>query len=152
MSIAQGRISLSTLCLAWVLLDQTGQTVTLSGSTSLQSTGCVTSVSMMSGPFNPAANIGLPDTMEQQFPMYDNHYNTYSRLAGPTSHFDGVAFWYRPDNTESVYERDPSGYGQPVHLPTSAMETANVKHRRTRSGCFTCRGRRVKVCYYPSFA
>lgn len=24
-----------------------------------------------------------------------------------------------------------------------------VKHRRTRSGCFTCRGRRVKVCNAP---
>lgn len=25
----------------------------------------------------------------------------------------------------------------------------NVKHRRTRSGCFTCRQRRVKVSFFP---
>jgi hypothetical protein len=99
----------------------------------------------MSGHYNPPTNMGMPDMMEQQFPMYDNSYNTYPRLAGPPSHFDGVAFWFRRDNSEPVYDPDTSDiYGQQVHLPT--MEAANVKHRRTRSGCFTCRSRRVKVC------
>lgn len=100
----------------------------------------------MSGPFDPLANGGLPDMMDQGFPVYDDHYNSYPRLTGPTSHFDGVAFWYRPNQADSVYERDPSVYNQRIAVPANAMESANVKHRRTRSGCFTCRSRRVKVC------
>ena len=99
----------------------------------------------MSGPYDPTPSLALTDIMEQSFPMYDNHYNSYPRLAGPPSHFDGVAFWYRPSNTDQVYESDPSGYGQRVALPANAMEASSIKHRRTRSGCFTCRSRRVKV-------
>jgi hypothetical protein len=112
---------------------------------SLSRTDCVTLEFIMSGPFDPTANVSLPDMMDQGFPMYDNHYNSYPRLAGPTSHFDGVAFWYRPNNTEPVYERESSGYNQGIALPANTMEASSVKHRRTRSGCFTCRSRRVKV-------
>jgi hypothetical protein len=32
----------------------------------------------------------------------------------------------------------------------SAPGLDHIKHRRTRSGCFTCRNRRVKVSYNPS--
>jgi hypothetical protein len=32
----------------------------------------------------------------------------------------------------------------------SNQGSEHVKHRRTRSGCYTCRSRRVKVCAYPS--
>lgn len=79
--------------------------------------------------------------------MYNNQYNNgqYQRLGGPSSHFDGVAFWYRPDAQEPIYDRDPSLYNQTAGLPPNAMEVTGVKHRRTRSGCFTCRSRRVKV-------
>lgn len=45
---------------------------------------------------------------------------------------------------------EPSlGYNQPKSQKSRKKASSNldpVKHRRTRSGCFTCRSRRVKVC------
>ena len=77
--------------------------------------------------------------------MYDNQYNNqYHRLNGPSSHHEGVAFWYRPTQ-EPIYEHDGTMFDDVSGLQTGNMESANVKHRRTRSGCFTCRSRRVKV-------
>lgn len=35
--------------------------------------------------------------------------------------------------------------GRRKSASAAAAETEQIKHRRTRSGCFTCRGRRVKV-------
>lgn len=35
-----------------------------------------------------------------------------------------------------------------IHQPIPPS-TDHVKHRRTRSGCYTCRGRRVKVLKAP---
>ena len=87
----------------------------------------------------------MGDMMDQGYPMYDNNFTLYPRLTGPPSHFDGVAFWYRPNNVDSVYERDPAVYARGTALSGNSMEVSGVKHRRTRSGCFTCRSRRVKV-------
>ena len=86
--------------------------------------------------------------MDTSYPVYDGTFNTaYPRLSGPPTHFDGVAFWYNPTTTEQLYDREASLFGgRGVPMPTAGMEAAGVKHRRTRSGCFTCRSRRVKVC------
>ncbi|ETN47009.1 uncharacterized protein HMPREF1541_01199 [Cyphellophora europaea CBS 101466] len=101
----------------------------------------------MSGFFEPSTNVP-PGHMNDPggYQMYNNQYNNgqYPRLGGPNSHFDGVAFWYRPETQEPIYERDPSLYNQAIGLPQNTMEATGVKHRRTRSGCFTCRSRRVK--------
>lgn len=61
--------------------------------------------------------------------------------AGP-SHLEGAAFWYRRDISEVVYDPDSTLSERGPVLP--GLENA-PKHRRTRSGCFTCRSRRVKV-------
>ena len=61
-------------------------------------------------------------------------------LFGPQTHLEGIAFWYRVDQAESMPRRQ--------HIlknrPNSTPGTDSVKHRRTRNGCFTCRNRRVK--------
>jgi hypothetical protein len=64
-----------------------------------------------------------------------------SRLPLPPDHLSNSAFWYRPDTSLPVAERQ-----EIVHLSHGGMAGAEAaKHRRTRSGCFTCRSRRVKV-------
>ena len=45
--------------------------------------------------------------------------------------------------TKKLDMDDPSVSDSVSDLPTS--ENNYVKHRRTRSGCYTCRSRRVKV-------
>lgn len=63
-----------------------------------------------------------------------------SWIFGPPTNLEGIAFWYRPDQSESMPRRQ--------HIlknrPSSTAGTDSVKHRRTRNGCFTCRNRRVK--------
>lgn len=57
------------------------------------------------------------------------------RSFGHFSGFPGSSFSFQPPA--------PKGRRKSATLATSDAE--QVKHRRTRSGCFTCRGRRVKV-------
>lgn len=101
----------------------------------------------MSGPYDHGMNMPIPNMMDPNYSSYDGNFNTtYPRLSGPPSHFDGVAFWYNPTATDQLYEGDASMFNsQGVALPAAGMEPVSVKHRRTRSGCFTCRSRRVKV-------
>jgi hypothetical protein len=97
----------------------------------------------MSGYYNPSN--GGPNEPIPQYPMYDNQYNNqYHRLNGPSSHHDGVAFWYRPP-PEPLYEHDAAMFSDGTGMQPNAMEAAAIKHKRTRSGCYTCRSRRVKV-------
>jgi len=65
-----------------------------------------------------------------------------SRIQLPPDHPSNNASWYTPDTSLPVAERQELvqlSYG-------SILGVEAVKHRRTRSGCFTCRSRRVKVC------
>ncbi|EHY52967.1 hypothetical protein ABEF92_005585 [Exophiala dermatitidis] len=101
----------------------------------------------MSGPFDHGMNMPLPNMMGASFPVFNGNFPAaYPRLSGPPpTHFDGSAFWYNPNNAEQTYDRDAGVFGgRGVPFPSTAMESSSVKHRRTRSGCFTCRSRRVK--------
>ncbi|EXJ58116.1 hypothetical protein A1O7_05540 [Cladophialophora yegresii CBS 114405] len=100
----------------------------------------------MSGPYDHGMNMPMPNIMEATYPIYDGTFGAaYPRIAGPPTHFDGVAFWYNPTATEQLYDREASLFNaRGVAIPVAGMESSGVKHRRTRSGCFTCRGRRVK--------
>ena len=63
------------------------------------------------------------------------------RIHLPADHLSNSAFWYRPDTSRPVAERQET-----IHLSHGGIPSIEaVKHRRTRSGCFTCRSRRVKV-------
>jgi hypothetical protein len=63
------------------------------------------------------------------------------RIHLPADHLSNSAFWYRPDTSRPVAERQEG-----IHLSHGGIPSIEaVKHRRTRSGCFTCRSRRVKV-------
>lgn len=87
-----------------------------------------------------------PNMIDQTYPIYDGNFNApYPRLSGPATHFDGVAFWYNPTNNDQLYDRDPNIFASRGAITPNAMDAASIKHRRTRSGCFTCRSRRVKV-------
>ncbi|KAJ9606944.1 hypothetical protein H2200_008955 [Cladophialophora chaetospira] len=100
----------------------------------------------MSGLYDHGMNMPIPNIMESTYPIYDGTFGTaYPRISGPPTHFDGVAFWYNPTTTEQLYDREASVFNaRGVAMPVVGMESAGVKHRRTRSGCFTCRSRRVK--------
>ncbi|KAI1619095.1 hypothetical protein EDD36DRAFT_50113 [Exophiala viscosa] len=101
----------------------------------------------MSGPYDHGMNMPTSNMVDPTYPVYNGNFNAvYPRLAGPATHFDGVAFWYNPNNTDQLYDRDQNIYtGRGGAQQVSSMESsASVKHRRTRSGCFTCRSRRVK--------
>ncbi|KIX02340.1 uncharacterized protein Z518_08281 [Rhinocladiella mackenziei CBS 650.93] len=100
----------------------------------------------MSGPYDHGMNVPVPNMMDPGYSVYDGRFNTgYPRISGPQTHFDGGAFWYNPNNAEPLYDREASLYsGRGVALPATGMEATGIKHRRTRSGCFTCRSRRVK--------
>lgn len=104
----------------------------------------------MSGLYGHGMNVPdmpVSNMMDPGYPVYDTGFAApYPRLSGPPTHFDGVAFWYNPTNNDQLYDRDPNHFNaRGVALPPTAMEAAAIKHRRTRSGCFTCRSRRVKV-------
>ncbi|EXJ80973.1 hypothetical protein A1O3_07261 [Capronia epimyces CBS 606.96] len=89
----------------------------------------------------------LPRMMDPGFPVYNGNFPAaYPGFSGPpTTNFDGSAFWYNPDDSDQLFERETSIFGgRGVALPQTGMEASSVKHRRTRSGCFTCRTRRVK--------
>lgn len=80
---------------------------------------------------------GFLSSMQQ-----DTSMSAYS-LFGPSEYPESVAFWHDPSATH------------PVALPTPSYLSARQstllqpipdqkKHKRTRSGCFTCRARRIK--------
>ncbi|KAK5467407.1 hypothetical protein LTS15_000379 [Exophiala xenobiotica] len=102
----------------------------------------------MSGPYDHGMNMPMHNMMDPRYTVYGGNFNAgypHARLAGPPTHFDGVAFWYNPNNTDQPYDRESNLFGGRAGGQQAAnMESANVKHRRTRSGCFTCRSRRVK--------
>ena len=81
---------------------------------------------------------GMPDPRDPRFayqgggPLLGD-----SGLPMPQNHMGGVAFWYRPDTSMPLIDRHNSMGGAITGIEA-------VKHRRTRSGCFTCRSRRVK--------
>jgi Fungal specific transcription factor domain/Fungal Zn(2)-Cys(6) binuclear cluster domain len=60
-------------------------------------------------------------------------------LFGPQTHLEGIAFWYRFDQTGPMPRRQ-----HVLKKETGSHGSESVKHRRTRNGCFTCRNRRVK--------
>jgi hypothetical protein len=107
----------------------------------------------MAGPYSHSMHLPMASMMTHGYPIYESSYGTpYSRLSGPASHFDGVAFWYNPNGPEQLYDQDPGMFGgQGITMPPVGMEASSIKHRRTRSGCFTCRSRRVKVCKNEGF-
>lgn len=79
------------------------------------------------------------------FPGYDNHNNTrYHQLDVSGAQYDGAAFWYRADPQELLFDPDSGMYGHDSGTMSSATGATSIKHKRTRTGCLTCRNRRVK--------
>lgn len=111
----------------------------------------------MSGPYDYPMSIPPLDHFDRNYSVYNVQYGSFQRPSGPTTPQEGFAFWYRPpDAQDSIYGRDPSTFtrGMPMQSVTMSdqaarAESLNIKHRRTRSGCFTCRARRVKVSRPP---
>ncbi len=56
-----------------------------------------------------------------------------------------------PSGSQAGHDESRAGPSEPsaVRVRRRAQPNDEVKHRRTRSGCFTCRNRRVKVSKYP---
>lgn len=79
---------------------------------------------------------GFLDSMKQ-----DSSSSSYS-LFGPTQYPESVAFWHDPSAAQTIIV--PPSYTtsqkQALFQPLSDQK----KHKRTRSGCFTCRSRRIK--------
>ncbi|KAJ5087544.1 hypothetical protein N7456_011160 [Penicillium angulare] len=81
-----------------------------------------------------ATMAGLFDSMQQ-----DPSMSAYS-MFGATQYPENLAFWHDP-SAAPITVSTPSYSKQPTLLhPISDQK----KHKRTRSGCFTCRARRIK--------
>lgn len=86
-----------------------------------------------------AALAGFLNSMQAQ---QDTSMSAYS-LFGPSQYPESVAFWHDPSAA-------PSAMGVPAPSYLSQQPTLlqpipdQKKHKRTRSGCFTCRARRIK--------
>ncbi|KAJ5176032.1 uncharacterized protein N7482_001909 [Penicillium canariense] len=83
-----------------------------------------------------AALAGFLDSMQQ-----DTSMSAYS-LFGPSQYPESVAFWHDPSAAPAM-AISASSYlpKQPTLLQPIPDQK---KHKRTRSGCFTCRSRRIK--------
>ncbi|KAJ5485220.1 hypothetical protein N7539_005208 [Penicillium diatomitis] len=82
-----------------------------------------------------AALAGFLDSMHQDSSM--SAYNLFGQYP------ESVAFWHDPTATVP-----PIGLAAPSYPPKQSAHLQPVgdqkKHKRTRSGCFTCRARRIK--------
>lgn len=91
---------------------------------------------------------GTPsDQFGPKYTLYDNRYTGLQQNSDPSTPYEGFGFWYRPESQESAYNSDAAFTQQARSIPQPPMDMPlALKHKRTRSGCFTCRQRRVKVC------
>lgn len=105
----------------------------------------------MSSRFPPGTHI--PDYAPQQQPPLMPYHETSvfqpssANFVLPQQYPNGIAPWHTPTQSHQMQPdiRDPAHErqrGPPV--------TEQKKHKRTRSGCFTCRTRRVKVRRFRS--
>ncbi|KAJ5133377.1 hypothetical protein N7448_001594 [Penicillium atrosanguineum] len=79
---------------------------------------------------------GFLDSMQQ-----DSSMSAYS-LFGPSQYPESVAFWHDPSSAPAMAI---SASSYPPKQPTLLQPISDAKkHKRTRSGCFTCRARRIK--------
>lgn len=100
----------------------------------------------MSGPHDHLMEGPPLDHFDPKYSVYDTQYTGLQRTSGPSTPYEGFGFWYRPEAQEAMYNPD-AGFSQQARSmsqPAIDMPLA-LKHKRTRSGCFTCRQRRVKV-------
>ena len=103
----------------------------------------------MSGLYPTSGGMTAQDPSAPNYSVYGAQYvSALPPGHGTPSHLEGAAFWYRRDTSEMMYGPDGEHNERGPILP--GLENA-PKHRRTRSGCFTCRSRRVKVGYLSFF-
>ncbi|KKK22354.1 hypothetical protein P175DRAFT_0494478 [Aspergillus ochraceoroseus IBT 24754] len=84
-------------------------------------------------------------------PQEPSPLSTYSIL-GPANYPKSVALWHNPPAQQQQQQPEPSPPQIPAASYTAPPTTPSLlqplpdqkKHKRTRSGCFTCRSRRIK--------
>lgn len=81
-----------------------------------------------------AALVGSLDSMQQ------NKSTSAYTLFGPSQHLDSDAFWHDPSLAPPAVAVSASAYPPKQHT----LLLNKKKHKRNRSGCFTCRARRIK--------
>ncbi|KAJ5787518.1 hypothetical protein N7457_002508 [Penicillium paradoxum] len=83
----------------------------------------------------PTALSGFLDSMQE------SSTSAYS-LFGPTQYPESVAYWHDPSATPTMIV--PPAYTPAQKQAALLQPLDQKKHKRTRSGCFTCRSRRIK--------
>ena len=93
----------------------------------------------MTNPYqsSQAALAGFLDSMQQ-----DSSTSAYS-LFGPTQYPESVAFWHDPSAAPTMTVAPSYTHAQKQAALLQPLSD-HKKHKRTRSGCFTCRSRRIK--------
>lgn len=78
--------------------------------------------------------------------LNDSSQIPFYAIFAPATYPESVAFWHDPP----VQQHGMSAFGGlPMSTPQPAQSAVDQKkHKRTRSGCFTCRSRRVKVSLF----
>lgn len=112
----------------------------------------------MANPYTPSETSLVVDPYAQD----ESQLSAYSIL-GPSQYPESVAFWHDPATVQQQQQQrqqqhstiTTTGLPSPVtpYLPSEqvqqrppqpAIAPDQKKHKRTRSGCFTCRSRRIK--------
>lgn len=81
--------------------------------------------------------------------LNDSSQIPFYAIFAPATYPESVAFWHDPP----VQQHGMSAFGGlPMSTPQPAQSAVDQKkHKRTRSGCFTCRSRRVKVSLFSLY-
>ena len=103
----------------------------------------------MAYPYNPPGF--PPNAFPVDVPLMSfnepDPYHSYPMFLGPGQYSEGVAVWHsHPVQAPSM---------STINGPAASQKQGPVdqkKHKRTRSGCYTCRSRRVKVCVLNTFS
>lgn len=102
----------------------------------------------MSYPYFVSDHGAAGDPPDLDYAVYDPRYvQAPGAPLAASPHPEAGGFWYRSELSESQYGTSTADYGRGLSISMSE----HIKHRRTRSGCFTCRSRRVKVSLLGSF-
>ncbi len=97
--------------------------------------------------FAPVMSGSYPSSLQETPNATTNDLNLFPPSSNPNDLIDissaDAGRWHHSTENQSMEESKPA--------PRRRRPSGNdhVKHRRTRNGCYTCRGRRVKVTYSP---
>ncbi|KIW19889.1 hypothetical protein PV08_00464 [Exophiala spinifera] len=104
----------------------------------------------MSGPYEHGMNMPMSNLVDPSYAVYPSNFSAgyhHPRLTGPPTHFDGVAFWYNPNTTDQLYDREANMYSAGAG-GQQGTSTEGTNCDETRPICDRCR-KGGRECEFP---